>query len=121
VASYRKSERQYGEKDGIKWNVCLCRMKRFRFYLFNKMHFIITYISLEDIKNNILIEQTIEKYIIFLKRATNSFEYMNVRLLYSNHRHVSTTSVSVFKAERQRIRPLATLKKVTGGEQTCRW
>ena len=28
AASYRKSEQQYGERDGIKWNACLFCMKR---------------------------------------------------------------------------------------------
>jgi len=121
VASYWKSEGQYGEKDGMKWNVCLSCTKRSRFCIFNTVHFIITYTSFEDITNNFLFDQTIEKYIKFLNRSTNAFEYINVNLLYINNRHVSATSVAVFRAARERIRPLATLKMATWVVETCWW
>ena len=121
VASYRKSEGQYGETDGIKWHACLSCMKWLRFYIFKRMHFIITYISLEGITNNFLFEQTIEKRVTILKRTTNSFQNINVILFYCNHRHVSATYVAVFRAARERIRPLATPKVVTWVVETCRW
>jgi hypothetical protein len=38
-----------------------------------------------------------------IKRPTNAFEYMNVNLLYSNHRHVSATHVAIFRVARTRI------------------
>jgi len=55
------------------------------------------------------------------KRPANACEYMNVSLLYSNHRHNSATNVDVFRAARERIRQVAMLKMVTWVVETCRW
>jgi len=42
-------------------------VKRFRFYLFNRKQFIITYISLEDISYKFLFDQTKKIYKLFKK------------------------------------------------------
>ena len=63
----------------------------------------------------------LKKYINCLKRATNSFQYINVSLLYTNHRHVSAAYVDVFSAARERIRSVATLNLATWVTETCRW
>jgi len=52
VAICRVTEGQCGETVCIKWNLCLSCVKRFRIYMFYRMQFIITYISLEDFSNN---------------------------------------------------------------------
>jgi len=119
--SYRKSNGQYGESDGIKWNACISCMKWSMFCIFNMKHFFITYISLQDVTNNFVFEDIREKYIKFLKTPTNAVEYFNVSLLNSNNRHVLATYVVVFRAARERIRPLTTLKMATWVAETCRW
>jgi len=35
----------------------------------------------------------------------NAPEFMDVRLLHSNHRHVSATHVTIFRVTRTRIQP----------------
>jgi len=101
VAICRVTEGQCGETVGIKWNVSLSCVKLFRFCMFHKIQFIISHITFDDLSNKFSFEKIIEKFLIYFKRATNSFKYISESLLYSNHRHVSAKYVDVFIAARE--------------------
>lgn len=44
-----------------------------------------------------------QMYIFFLKKPTNALQFMNIILVRSNHRHVSTTRVSVLRVMLVRV------------------
>jgi hypothetical protein len=49
----------------------------------------------------------------FFKRSTNALECMNVILLHSNHQHVLTTHVNIFRVVRTRIKLQLSCVRIT--------